>query len=151
MKKGEMKIMTAEEDKAIVSNLFEECWNKKNLDAADQYVAVNSIDHNQMNPDQPQGLEGTKQGWASVMNAFPDMRVTISDSVAEGGKVVVRATMQGTHQGEFMGVPATGKKVSAEFIDIVRIDGGKIVERWGLLDMANVMQQLGLMPPPGQP
>jgi steroid delta-isomerase-like uncharacterized protein len=146
-----MIIMTAEEDKAIVSKLIEEVWNKNNLDAAGDYVAVDAIDHNQIDPNIPQGLEGTKQGWAQIHDAFPDMVVTINDQIAEGGKVVFRATMNGTHQGEFMGVPPTGKIMSAEFIDIVRIENGKIVERWGLIDMAEVMQQLGLMPPPGQP
>jgi predicted ester cyclase len=143
--------MSAEEDKAIINRLFEEVWKNKNLDAADEWVASDAVDHNPMAPGLPQGLEGSKQGWAMIQSAFPDIDVTIIDQIADGGKVVSRATMQGTHNGEFMGIAPTGKRVTAEVIDIVRIEGGKIVERWGIVDMMNVMQQLGVVPPSGQP
>jgi predicted ester cyclase len=143
--------MTAEEDKAIINKLFDEIWKKKNLAGADEFVATDAVDHNPMAPGLPQGLEGSKQGWAMIHSAFPDIVITIDDQIAEGGKVVSRAIMQGTHSGEFMGIPPTGKKVTAEVIDIVRIEGGKIVERWGLVDMLDVMQQLGIVPSPGQP
>ncbi|UCG69213.1 MAG: ester cyclase [Thermoplasmata archaeon] len=143
--------MSAEENKAIINRLFEEIWKKKNLKAADELVAMDAVDHNPMAPGLPQGLEGSKKGWSMVHSAFPDIDVTIKDQIADEGKVVSRATMQGIHKGEFMGIPPTGKKVTAEVIDIVRIEEGKIVERWGLVDMLDVMQQLGIVPPPPPP
>ena len=70
--------------------------------------------------------------------------------IAEGGKVVIRQTWSGTHKGEFMGVPATGKRVSIAVIDIIRVADGRFVEHWGQLDMMGMMQQLGAIPAPGQ-
>ena len=83
-------------------------------------------------------------------SAFPDFKVTIDDMIAEGDKVVVRGTWSGTHKGEFMGIPATGKSVSFGVIDTVRIAGGKMVEHWGLMDNFRLMQQLGVIPAPGE-
>jgi predicted ester cyclase len=69
--------------------------------------------------------------------------------MAEGDKVVTRSTMQGTHQGEFMGIPPTGKQFTATAIDIVRFAGGKAVEHWGNSDDLGMLQQLGVIPTPG--
>ena len=81
--------------------------------------------------------------------AFPDLHVTIDDLVAEGEMVAVRATMTGTHQGELMGMPPTGKQVNFQFISIEHLRGGKVVERWEQADMMGMMQQLGMGPSPG--
>ena len=83
--------------------------------------------------------------------ASPDTRVTIEDLIAEGDKVVCRFTASGTHQGEFMGIPPTGKQFTIMEIRIYRITGWKIVECWGLFDEMGMMRQLGLVPPPDQP
>jgi predicted ester cyclase len=78
--------------------------------------------------------------------AVPDVHVTINDMVVEGDKVAVRFTLSGTHKGEFMGAPPTGKKVMIEEIGIIRIVGGKFVESWMRYDTLGFMQQLGLVP-----
>jgi len=78
--------------------------------------------------------------------AFPDWRHTIEDMIAEGDKVVARMTVQGTHKGDFLGVPASGKEVVFTNICIFRITSGKIMESWQEIDMMSVMQQLGVMP-----
>jgi predicted ester cyclase len=83
-----------------------------------------------------------------LRNAFPDFKATIDDIVAESDKVVIRMTWSGTHKGEFMGIPATGKRVSFGVIDIMRIAGGKLVEHWGQTDTMGMMQQLGAIPAP---
>ncbi len=70
--------------------------------------------------------------------------------IAEGDKVVIRQTWSGTHKGEFMGIPATGRRVSIAVIDIIRVADGRFVEHWGQLDMMGMMQQLGAIPAPGQ-
>jgi len=81
--------------------------------------------------------------------AFPDVRLTIEDMVAEGDKVAVRWAWSGTHRGEYMGIAPTGKEVTYTGITIHRITGGKIVESWDEVDNLGLMQQLGVAPPPG--
>jgi predicted ester cyclase len=84
-----------------------------------------------------------------LRSAFPDFHATIDDIIAEGDKVVLRQTWTGTHKGEFMGIPPTGKRVSFGVIDIIRVDGDKCVEHWGQMDNAGLMQQLGAVPTRG--
>ncbi|RYV51925.1 ester cyclase [Pengzhenrongella frigida] len=97
------------------------------------------------------GLEPTKAGVMEFFRmqraAFPDMRMDVEDVVASGAKVVVRARYTGTHRGEFMGMPATGKSVDVQLIDIFRVgDDGLVHEHWGVLDALAMMQQLGAVP-----
>ena len=141
--------MTAEENKAILRRAYEEAFNQKNLDALDEIFASDIIDHNP-SPGQPPGLEGAKQVFSSINTAFPDLHVNIEDMVAEGDKVVARVTMSGTHQGEFMGIDPTGNRVTITGMDLVRIAEGKIVEHWANFDDLGMMQQLGVIPEPGQ-
>ena len=93
--------------------------------------------------------EGYKQFFAMTHSAFPDFHSTLEDMFAEGDKVVQRFTARGTHKGEFMGIPPTGKQVTITGIAIHRITGGKIVEDWVNMDMLGMMVQLGVVPPPG--
>lgn len=94
------------------------------------------------------GIEGVEQFYAAYWAAFPDVRVTIEDVVGEGGKLAVRYTVRATHRGEFMGIPATGNRVTFEGITVLRFEGGKCVERWQSADMLGLMQQLGAFPAP---
>jgi steroid delta-isomerase-like uncharacterized protein len=142
--------MTVEENKAIVRRMYEEIHNKGNMATADELVASNFIDHNPPGPGIPPGPEGIKQIFGMLRSAFPDFHTTVEDMIAEGDRVVARLTITGTHKGEFMGIPPTGKQVSMEVIDITRLAQGKAVERWGQGDMLGLMQQLGVIPPPGQ-
>lgn len=80
-------------------------------------------------------------------DALPDAHLYIEDEIAEGDRVTTRFTIHGTHQGELMGIPATGKQVNLGGIHIARVAGGKIVERWYESDMMGVMVQLGVIPP----
>jgi steroid delta-isomerase-like uncharacterized protein len=82
--------------------------------------------------------------------AFPDEQTVFDDQVAEGDKVVSQMTATATHTGEFQGIPPTGKRITVTAIWIERIAGGRIVERWGEVDMLGVMQQLGVIPTPEQ-
>jgi steroid delta-isomerase-like uncharacterized protein len=97
------------------------------------------------------GLEPSKQGVMAFFRmwraAFPDMRMDVQDVVAGGDKVVFRARASGTHEGEFLGVPATGKRIDVQLIDIIRFDDdGLAHEHWGLFDTMTMMQQLGVVP-----
>ncbi len=141
--------MTPEETKATYRRMIDEVFNRGNLDVADEVTAPDIIDHSGM-PGRPPGPEGVK--WAAQMfrAAFPDLQVTVEDQVAEGDLLVNRFTVRGTHQGEFAGVPATGKTATVSGIDCLRIRDGKAAEHWMQMDMVGLLQQLGVMPAPGQ-
>ena len=85
-----------------------------------------------------------------LRSAFPDFKATIEHLIAEGDKVVLHMTWTGTQKGEFMGIPPTGKSISINVIDIVRIADGQVVEHWGIMDQMAMMQQLGVIPAPTQ-
>ena len=140
--------MSAEENKAIVRRGYE-AINQNDLDALDEVVASDIIDRNPA-PGQAPGLEGVKQFFSSLHAAFPDLHMDVEDMIAEGDKVATRVSMSGTHRGEFMGIDPTGNRVEISGIDILRVAGGKIVEHWGNFDDLGMMQQLGVIPEPGQ-
>ena len=126
---------------------MEEVFTKGNMKAADEYMSVNLVEHNPF-PGQGPGVEGFKQGVSAFRQAFPDLRLELGDVFAAGEKVVARTTMKGTHRGAFMNMPPSGKQISVEGIDIVRMSGGKAVEHWGIFDSLTMMQQLGAIPTP---
>jgi steroid delta-isomerase-like uncharacterized protein len=97
-------------------------------------------------PVEATGMQGLKEVWAMLLRAFPDLRLTVEDLIAEGDKVVGRTTVTGTHRGEYMGLPATGKTVTYNEIFIFRFVNGRIAETWGVVDVASQMKQLGLLP-----
>ena len=136
------------ENKAIMRRLIEEGFNKGDLEVFDELVSPDFV-----NRSAPPGVPATREGWkqsSSMLRAgFPDMQLHIEDEIAEGDLVTTRFTGHGTHQGELMGIPATGNEASFSGINIARIAGGKVVERWEEFDMLGVMVQLGFVPPPG--
>jgi steroid delta-isomerase-like uncharacterized protein len=140
--------MSAEENKAIVRR-YREAHNTNNLNALDAIVARDLVSHSAL-PGLPPGLEGGKMAHRGFLAAFPDTQTTTQDLIAEGDKVVERYLAKGTHKGEFMGAPPTGKPYSIESIVIYRFANGKIVEMWGLNDTQALMMQLGLMPAPSK-
>jgi len=96
----------------------------------------------------PQGIDGLKGLIASLRTAFPDLSATVDEQVAEGDKVVSRVTMSGTHEGEFMGIPATGKSFTIPGVSIWEVIGGQLISEWVNWDSMSMMQQLGLAPAP---
>jgi predicted ester cyclase len=141
--------MSTEENKTIVRK-YREAHNQNKLDALDAIVAQDLISHAAL-PGLPPGLAGGKMAHQVFLGSFSDLQTTTEDLIAEGDKVVERYLTHGTHTGDFMGAPPTGKKFEAETMVIYRLANGKIVETWGLNDVQAVMMQLGLMPAPGQP
>jgi steroid delta-isomerase-like uncharacterized protein len=88
-------------------------------------------------------------GWTSAfLAAFPDLRLTVEDSVAAGDKVAARITFRATHRGEFQGIPPTGQQVTFSSIELNRMEGGKVAEHWVELDLLGLLQQLGAIPTP---
>ena len=140
----------SEENKAIVRRFFEEYATKGDQSIADELIAADFVDHNPPSPELAPGIEGVKQVFALYRSAFPDMIFAVEDQIAEGDKVVTSLTFRGTHKGEFMSIPATGKTVTMSAIDIIRMEGGQLAEHWGEADTMGMMQQLGVVPSPGE-
>src|SRR5260221_14544004 len=144
--------MSTEDNKALVRRLIEEVWNQGNLAVFDELYAPDFIFHDPGLP-HVRTHEEYKQWIAERLNAFPDLHITIDDLVAEGDQVVMRLTFRGTHTGDLvtpMPLPATGKQVTVPGITIVRLVGGQAVEVWSQGDTLGFLQQLGLIPAPGQ-
>ncbi len=135
---------TAEENKEIVRRVIEEGTNRKNLAVFDELVSPAFVDHEA--GARPGGAEGEKDLLSSVAQAFPNWRWDIQEMLAVDDKVITRYVARGTHRGEFMGAAPTGKEVSLTGINIVRLEGGKIVESWGNSDQLGWMRQIGVIP-----
>jgi steroid delta-isomerase-like uncharacterized protein len=133
---------TTESNKAVVKDFIDGLFTKGDLGAVDTYLAEDFINH-----DPPFGVTADREGMrtaGSMMRAgFPDWHSELHALIAEGDVVVERFTASGTHRGDVMGVPATGKAVSLAGINIFRLRDGLIVERWGLLDDLGFLRQLG--------
>lgn len=141
--------MSPEEMKNRGSMFLEEVINGGNYDRAEEYFKSDYVDH-AAPPGVPPGVEGLRLFFTMFRSAFPDLHYTIEDSVAEGNIVVQRATAEGTHQGEFQGMPATGKHAKWQEIHMSRMEGDKFVEHWAAIDQMGMLQQLGVIPTPGQ-
>ncbi len=138
--------MSTEVNKALARRAYD-AFNQGNLVGFYELLTPDFVLHNASQT--IQGLEGYKQWLSMYLAAFPDARLTVEDMIAEGDLVVVRQTFRGTHTGELMGIPPTGKQVSATGIVITRAANGKAVEQWTNYDDLGLMQQLGMIPVPG--
>lgn len=139
--------MSLQENKALVRRFVEEVQNQHNLAALDVLYSPDFVDHSGIT--NPPNREGSKQFFTVLFAAFPDMRFTIRQQLAEGDKVMTHKTFQGTHQGPFMGIPATGKQVAFDVIDIFTVANGNLTDHWAVADLLGLMQQLGEVPTPG--
>lgn len=136
------------QNKMVVRRSFEEVYNRGNLDAVDDLVSSDFVAHS---PSRDiKGPAGMKQFVLSLREAFPDLHITIDDQFADGDKVVTRWTARGTHLGTFQGVPPTGKQGSMTGMDIDRVVDGRAVECWTNSDELGLLQQLGVVPAPGE-
>lgn len=135
----------ANANKTITKRFVDNGINKRNLNALDELVAEDFIEHVPF-PGQGTGREGLKTVVGGFLQAFPDIVWTTHEQIAENDKVVSRFSWTGTHRGTFLGVPATGRKVTVwgVVIDVVR--GGKMVESRIIMDTLGLMQQLGVIP-----
>jgi predicted ester cyclase len=140
-----------EDTAAPFRRFIHEVVNGGNVAAIDELMPPNFLEHEALPPGLPQNREGVKQLFILLHQAFPDLEVTVEDEIVQADKVVFRMTWRGSQQGEFFGMPPTGKQVAYPVIDIVRVVDGKVVEHWGLTDQLSLMQQLGVIPQPGNP
>ena len=134
--------------KALARRLYDEVINGRNLDLLDEVMADDFVEHEAL-PGMPTDREAPRQLFEMAIAAFPDFRMNVEDMIAEGDKVVARFRMLGTHEGEFMGVPASGNEINVAAIDILQFRDDKVVAHWGVTDMAAMMEQMGVGGPPG--
>jgi steroid delta-isomerase-like uncharacterized protein len=139
--------MSTEENKAHARRAYE-ALNQRDLAAFYELITPGIVLHNASMT--IQGLEAYKQFVSMYFAAFPDLHFTIEDIIAEGDEVVVRTTGMGTHKGDLMGIAPTGKQVTVSAINIIRVVNGKAIEEWLNNDDLGLLQQLGVVPAPGQ-
>ena len=139
--------MSSEENKALMSRWIE-AVNQRNLAASDELCAPDFVYHDASKT--MRGVEPYKQVLSMYLTAIPDLHLTLEDVIAEGDKAVTRQTYRGTHQGNLMGIPATGKQLTLTGMAITRIASGKVVEQWANNDDLGLLQQLGVVPAMGQ-
>jgi steroid delta-isomerase-like uncharacterized protein len=139
-------MMAVEANKAIVRRYKVGILNSRDVDALDEIVAVDYLDHAAF-PTQAPGLEGLKQRVATLIKAL-DPFWTIHDMIAERDIVVIRWSHVGTHRGEFLGIPPTGRQFTFKGIDIYRLHDGMMAEHWNSVDMYGFLQQIRAIPAP---
>ena len=137
----------SEQNKELVRQLMEEDISRGNVAVAERIIHPDFFDHTNP-PGMQHGLAGHQAIVSLFRAAFPDQWWQIEDLIAEGDRVVARTTMRGTHDGDFFGVPASGRAVTLKGVHVVRIADGRIVEHWGSNDDLGLMRQLGAMPDP---
>ena len=137
--------MSAVENKVVIGRFIEEVINQNRMDRANDLVVEDFVELDPL-PGQRQGREGLKEALGMMRAAFPDIHWVMQETVAEGDTVVTRFTWTGTHQGAFLGVPATGRSVSVKGVVIDRLAGGKMSKSRILMDSLGMMQQLGVIP-----
>jgi steroid delta-isomerase-like uncharacterized protein len=142
--------MGTQENQANARRFLEEVVNRGNVAVIDELSSPNFVDHTAP-PGVPAGNEGFKVFITMFRAAFPDLRYTIDDEIAQGDKVVERVTASGTMKGDFQGMPASGKTATWSEIHITRFENGKAVEHWGIADQLGMLAQLGFAEVPGQP
>lgn len=142
--------MSSDENKAILRHALDEIWNKGNLEAADELVNTDfAAQTNTLGLAANTDLVRMKRSVAMYRAAFPDLHITFDDMVAESDRVAVRFTATGTHLGQMLGIPPTGKRVSVANITVYHLRDSRIVDQQGLTDTLGLLQQLGVVSPLG--
>jgi steroid delta-isomerase-like uncharacterized protein len=138
----------SEQNKSVVRRLFDELWNKGNLQVADEIIAPTYQHHDASTPDLGKGPESEKKRVTLYRNAFHDFRLNMEDLLADGETVVARWSCRGVHKGELNGIAPTGKQFAITGVTIARFSNGKIVEGFVNWDALGLMRQLGVVPEP---
>lgn len=131
----------SQQDNIAAQQKMGEAVNSGNLDVFKDIMTQNVVDHDPA-PDQGPGPEGFIQFFTMFRTAFPDLSVSVDQMVADEDNVAIAYTVTGTHQGDFMGVSPSGKRVQARGMQIARFENGKIAERWGSSDELGILKQI---------
>jgi predicted ester cyclase len=135
------------EGSGLIKRFYEEVVGGGNLDLIEELTAEGMVDHEEGLPGQPPGLDGVRFFVNAMREAIPDIKPKESEPMlADGDLEAARTVLTGTHQGELLGVSATGNTVEFESIDIIRVEDGKCAEHWGVTDVMALMQQIGAVP-----
>jgi len=137
--------MSAERNKQLADRVWEDIWHQGDLSRINDLFTMDFVRHDPGGREL-HGTEQNRQFISGLRAAFPDLRFTTDDQIAEGDKVVVRYHFQGTHQGDFQGMPPTHKRVTYTGILIYRLADGKIAEQWTEFDLLGFLRQLGVIP-----
>jgi steroid delta-isomerase-like uncharacterized protein len=137
--------MSPEESKSTIRRIYDELWNKRRLEVADEVIAEGSVNFDTGLAPTPFGPEQMKSTVRMITAAFPDNHHAVEEVIAEGETVVVRCTLSGTHEGQFMGIPPTGRRIEVTEIHIYRLENGKAVEHRVGRDDMGAMRQLGVI------
>jgi steroid delta-isomerase-like uncharacterized protein len=137
--------MGSEDLTNLNERFYEEVFRRRNVNAIDDLLTDDFVEHIPA-PGQDTGRQGAKDFIGQVLQAFPDLDIRIEEQIVQGDKIAAVVRMQGTHRGDFVGIPATGKKISVEVMDMGRVRGGKFCDHWGLADIGGLMAQLGVAP-----
>lgn len=140
----------SQQNKALIRRAVDEVWNRGNYAALAEIVANDFVVHMPTPADDIRGRDGVTHFFVALREAFPDLRFTVEDQIADGDRVVTRWTASGTHTGAFQGIPPTGTQVRLTGIDIDRIADGKVLECWTSGDDLGLLRQLGMVPRPAQ-
>jgi predicted ester cyclase len=138
--------MTTETNRSVVRRYYEEVLNGGNVGLLDE-LAVFDYDEHSPFPGQPNGLEGLKARVGAILAAFRPV-FTLHEVICEDDTAVVYWTNSGTHQGDFMGIPPTGRTVSISGVDVHRLRGGRLAEHWHVIEELQMLQQLAVIPAP---
>lgn len=130
----------------LIQRFYDEMLTKGNMDALDDLVTDDVVDHEAGLPGQPEGKEGVRFFVNTMRQAFSDLKATVGPSLESGNMAAAEVTITGRHTGEFMGVPATDKSFEIRTVDIIRFEDGKCAEHWGVTDNMALMQQIGAVP-----
>jgi steroid delta-isomerase-like uncharacterized protein len=134
----------SDENKKIARKVMEECWNKGRMETVDEVISAGCRFHDPVFPSFTSGAENFKEHIRTTRTAFPDLKFTIEDTIAERNEVVLHWTARGTHRGPFLGMPATEKHANVSGTTICRIEKGKIMEQWTDWNLLTLLEQLGL-------
>jgi steroid delta-isomerase-like uncharacterized protein len=138
--------MSAQENKIVSWRLQEEVFGQDKLALVDELLAPDYVSHAPGDPELSRGPEDIKEIVRAYHAAFPDLTFTVEKQVAEGDLVVTRWIARGTHQGEFMGVPPSGRRIEVSGMSMDRISGSRIVENWNNWEALEMMEQIGAIP-----
>lgn len=138
-----------EENKRIARRVPEDIATQRNMDFIEEVFAPDVVETGVFGQEPTRGTEEGRARFETLFEAFPDFSATVEDIVAEGDTVAMRVTLRGTHEGTFMGMEPTGESFEVQNMVFPRLEDGKITERWVLPDSLGMMQQLGIVSPPG--
>jgi steroid delta-isomerase-like uncharacterized protein len=136
---------------AIARQWFEQFWNEKKFDTIEKLVAPDCRLHGHADNDEVVGIAEFRQFAQALQKAFPDIHIDVEDTISEGDRTVARWVSRGTHQADFMGIPASGRKIVVRGTSVIHFADGKIVESWDSWDKLGMLQAVGALPETSAP